>query len=152
MFEKILPEDLEGRGVIGLPDTPGLSTPEMQAKFEETAREVIVPAFNALVDALAKADGNTGAANVGAFDADGNPTTMQAHITERGNPHRVTAKEVGTLTTQEIKKLIDDAAFASGGGDMYRAMYDPQARETDIFDYVDRSIKDAITDALNGGV
>lgn len=52
MFEKITDQDLIGKGVIGLPDTPELTASEMQKKFEETAREVIVPKFNALVEAL----------------------------------------------------------------------------------------------------
>ena len=52
MLTKITEADLEGKGVIGLPDTPGLSTAEMQEKFEETARAVLVPAFNRLVEEL----------------------------------------------------------------------------------------------------
>ena len=48
MLEKIKPEELVGKGVIGLPDTPKLTAEEMQKKFEETAREVIVPKYNAL--------------------------------------------------------------------------------------------------------
>ena len=52
MFQKISEQDLIGKGVIGLPDTPELTASEMQKKFEETAREVIVPKFNALIDAL----------------------------------------------------------------------------------------------------
>ena len=51
-FEKITDEDLVGIGVIGLPDTPGLSTEDMQEKFEETARDVIIPHFNNLIDGL----------------------------------------------------------------------------------------------------
>lgn len=45
--------DLSGVGVIGLPDIPGLSTTAMQAKFEETARSVIIPHFNAMVNETA---------------------------------------------------------------------------------------------------
>lgn len=45
--------DLSGVGVIGLPDIPGLSTTAMQAKFEETARSVIIPHFNAMVNEAA---------------------------------------------------------------------------------------------------
>ena len=48
----VRPEELTGVGVIGLADTPNLTALEMQKKFEETAREVIIPKFNALVDAL----------------------------------------------------------------------------------------------------
>lgn len=39
MFQKIKAEDLSGKGVIGLSDTPELSTAEMQEKFEETSRQ-----------------------------------------------------------------------------------------------------------------
>lgn len=52
MFEKITEQDLTGKGVIGLPDTPNLSAVEMQKKFEETGRDVIIPKFNALIEAL----------------------------------------------------------------------------------------------------
>lgn len=51
-FDKIETADLAGKGVIGLADTPQLSTSDMQAKFEETARDVIVPHFNQLIDDL----------------------------------------------------------------------------------------------------
>ena len=51
-FEKITDEDLVGIGVIGLPDTPGLSTEDMQEKFEETARSVVIPKFNQAMDEL----------------------------------------------------------------------------------------------------
>ncbi len=53
-YKKITAEDLLNKGVIGLPDTPELSTSEMQAKFEEVVRQVVVPAFNNLVDSLEK--------------------------------------------------------------------------------------------------
>lgn len=66
MLGKILDSDLVDKGVIGLPDIPGLPVEEMQRKFEETAREVIIPKFNALVDALSAEDaaGNVGAVSV----------------------------------------------------------------------------------------
>ena len=51
-YKKITEADLQGIGVIGLPDTPELSCEDMQAKFEQTAREVIIPAHNRLVSAL----------------------------------------------------------------------------------------------------
>jgi hypothetical protein len=53
-FENITTEDLFGKGVTGLPDTPGLSTQEMQAKFDELVKDVMVPKFNALVEELKK--------------------------------------------------------------------------------------------------
>lgn len=51
-FDKIETADLAGIGVIGLADTPQLSTSEMQEKFEETARSVIIPKFNQAMDEL----------------------------------------------------------------------------------------------------
>lgn len=56
-FNKIDTADLAGKGVIGLPDTPQLSTNDMQDKFEETARDVIVPHFNQLIDDLEEKGG-----------------------------------------------------------------------------------------------
>lgn len=49
---KITQADLTDKGVVGLSDTPGLSTGDMQAKFDEIATDVIVPKFNALCDTL----------------------------------------------------------------------------------------------------
>ena len=51
-FEKILPQHLAGKGNVGRPDTPGVSAAEMQRILDEIPREVIVPAFNALVQQL----------------------------------------------------------------------------------------------------
>lgn len=51
-LKKITDADLQGKGNVGQPDTPGLSTADMQKKMDELPREVIIPAFNALIDAL----------------------------------------------------------------------------------------------------
>lgn len=51
-FTKIEPGDLTGKGVVGLPDTPNMSTTDIQEKFDEIALDVIVPKFNALSDEL----------------------------------------------------------------------------------------------------
>lgn len=56
-YRKITDSDLKGVGVLGLPDTPELSSEEMQAKFEETVRSVVIPAFNQLVSDLEQRDG-----------------------------------------------------------------------------------------------
>ena len=55
-FVKIEQADLTGKGVIGLPDTPGLQTTEMQEKLDEIALGVIVPKFNELSDELDDAE------------------------------------------------------------------------------------------------
>lgn len=45
-LKKILPADLEGKGVKGQPDTPGLTAAQMQEKVEEIVRTVVIAAFN----------------------------------------------------------------------------------------------------------
>lgn len=51
-FTKITEEDLLNKGVFGLPDTPGLTTQQMQEKFDELSKVVIIPKFNALIEEL----------------------------------------------------------------------------------------------------
>lgn len=130
-FTKITDEDLKDKGVIGLPDTPGLSTSEMQAKFEQTAREVIVPMFNQLVDELL---GPSAASQIGAT---GKNRTVQGHIGNLENPHNVTAAQVGAYTKGQTEKAISDRISQIGSADMTQATYDPTHRQRDIFAYAD---------------
>lgn len=130
-FTKITDEDLQNKGVIGLPDTPGLSTSEMQAKFEQTAREVIVPMFNQLVDELL---GPSAASQIG---AKGKNRTVQGHIDNLENPHNVTAEQVGAYTKGQTEKAISDRISQIGSADMTQAVYDPTHRQRDIFAYAD---------------
>lgn len=130
-FTKITDEDLQNKGVIGLPDTPGLSTSEMQAKFEQTAREVIVPKLNQLVDDLAAP---SAASQIGAA---GKNRTVQGHIENLENPHNVTAEQVGAYTKGQTDKAISDRVSQIGSADMTQAMYDPTGRQRDIFAYAD---------------
>lgn len=130
-FTKITDEDLQNKGVIGLPDTPGLSTSEMQAKFEQTAREVIVPMFNQLVDELL---GPSAASQIG---TKGKNRTVQGHIDNLENPHNVTAEQVGAYTKDQTEKAISDRISQIGSADMTQAVYDPTGRQRDIFAYAD---------------
>ena len=45
-LKKILESELEGKGVVGQADVPGLSAREMQEKIEEIVRTVVIPAMN----------------------------------------------------------------------------------------------------------
>lgn len=130
-FTKITDEDLLNKGVMGLPDTPGLSTSEMQAKFEQTAREVIVPMFNQLVDELL---GPSAASQIG---TKGKNRTVQGHIDNLENPHNVTAEQVGAYTKDQTEKAISDRISQIGSADMTQAVYDPTGRRRDIFAYAD---------------
>lgn len=57
-FTKIEPSDLLGKGVVGLPDSPGLTATQMQEKFDEIALDVIVPKFNNVCDELDTFEGD----------------------------------------------------------------------------------------------
>ena len=73
-FTKITTSDLSGKGVVGLPDTPQLTTEEMQQKFDELALSVLVPAFNGLVSELGaqSAASNIGISLPEEFEVDSN--------------------------------------------------------------------------------
>ena len=53
-YNKITAEDTAGKGNVGMPDVPGLSTLEMQQKLDELSRDVIIPHFNELIDEVDK--------------------------------------------------------------------------------------------------
>lgn len=152
MFTKITEADLKDKGVIGLPDTPGLSTADMQKKFEETARDVIIPAFNKLIEDLANAVGVSGASNVGVVLKDGSAGNLQQHVLDQNNPHGITAESIGAMDAADVQKAISEAVFNTGSADMTKAVYDTENRQLDVYKYTDDAIAAAITDALNGEV
>ena len=67
-------------GVIGQDTTPNLSVSEMQFSVEAVVREVVIPAYNSLVDAL---NALAAASNMGAADINGNASTVQEELTKR---------------------------------------------------------------------
>ena len=145
-FTKITDEDLLNKGVIGLPDTPGLSTSEMQAKFEQTAREVIIPKFNQLVDDLSNP---SAASQIG---ANGKNRTVQGHIDNLENPHNVTAAQVGAYTKSPTDAAISERISQIGSADMTQAMYDPTGKHQDIFAYADSLGVNTYTHTKTGNV
>ena len=52
MLSKITDADLVGKGVTELPNIPGLEYKEMQRKFEEIIRDVVIPKFNAAIEEI----------------------------------------------------------------------------------------------------
>ena len=77
-IKKLQTADFTGKGVSGLPDTPNLSAGEMQAKFDELAKDVLTPKINELIDGIAAEE----AARV-------------LHEAAQTNPHAVTKEQVG---------------------------------------------------------
>lgn len=97
MFNDISTESLKGKGITGLPDVPGLSTAEMQRKFDELPLEVIIPKFNELVANL----NDIGISGKKIVDILAN------------NPNEIP-------TSKAILAILAEL----GGGDMLRAVYD----------------------------
>lgn len=150
-FEKITDGDLEGKGNVGRPDTPGVDTAEMQRILDELSREVIVPAFNKLIDDLQT---TTSASYLGASVPEGLPEgtennvqkvsqaifdALNNHKKDAENPHKVTAKQTGAYTKEETQSAINEKVQEIGAGDMAKSVYDTKNKKTDIFDYADNS-------------
>lgn len=141
-FKKITDADVKGKGNVGRPDTPGVSTAEMQRIMDEIPREVIIPAFNALIDALAD---KTAAATLGITAPAGIAgNTVQevvnallayvnAHKNDQENPHAVTAAQVDAYTKKQTDDAINKKVVEIGASDMTQAVYDPTGQRKDIF-------------------
>ena len=143
-FERITEDDLQGKGNLGRPDTPGVDTTEMQRILDELPREVIVPAFNRLAEQLEAADA---AASLGARPPEGlpegTPATAQGvleavqagaaeHAARTDNPHAVTAAQTGAYTKEETEEAIGRRVVEIGAGDMAQAVYDPARLGVDV--------------------
>ncbi len=148
----ITQEELAGVGVLGLADSPNLSALEMQEKFEETAREVIIPKHNALVEALAD---ETAAAGIGAKDptADGGKSTVQMTLdrlyentqqvreaNERAQNAAEAAKQAAEEATEQLKQKAP-VNHASTGVDYGVA-------DSDRFGHV--KLSDSLIEAVGG--
>lgn len=103
IFPTITQQELESVGVVGLPDTPSMTARAMQEKFEETARSLLAPKFNALAAQLEGPGGAAVGAAVPEGLPSGTPATVQgvlnglnearkAHTARQDNPHAVTAQ------------------------------------------------------------
>lgn len=145
-FERITEDDLQGKGNLGRPDTPGVDTTEMQRILDELPREVIVPAFNRLAGTAG--GGSTPAASLGARPPEGlpedTPATAQGVLEARcrpgprntppgtDNPHAVTAAQTGAYTKAETEEAIGRRVVEIGAGDMAQAVYDPARLGVDV--------------------
>lgn len=52
-LNKITDNDLEGKGVVGQPDVPGLSAKDMQKAVEQIVREIAIPKINEVIEYIA---------------------------------------------------------------------------------------------------
>lgn len=170
-FRKIEDSELVGKGNMGQPDTPGVSTSEMQRIMDEIPREIIVPAFNELSDELIA---EAAAASLGAQVVEGLPEetpatvqgvmealysaskagesnvseALQDHAGNTSNPHNVTAAQTGAYTKEETDAAIDAKVVQIGTADMAKSVYDPTHQERDIFSAIDAATSRTYTAVL----
>lgn len=95
-------------GVIGQDTTPNLSVNEMQFSVEAVVREVVIPAYNSLVDAL---NALAAASNMGAADINGDASTVQAEL----------AKRIITGNVKYIRLNSDKVLETSNDGETWEA-------------------------------
>lgn len=116
-FTKIEQSDLIDKGVIGLPDTPGLSTAAMQAKLEETARGVIIPKHNELIDEL---EATSSAENLGAVPLTGRTSSPNIQAVMEKLSTDLAAVE-GSLVADTFKNIESGGAtFTASGEDTFK--------------------------------
>lgn len=114
--------------MIGLPDTPALSTRDMQAKFEETGREVIIPRFNSLVETLTENGTPVKSSDVAGLKKgeDGDILALCGEEWRPLAPGALAKKadRTDTYTKAETEKAISDRIVEIGSADMSKAVYD----------------------------
>lgn len=128
-FNRIEAPDLEGRGVVGQADVPGLSALEMQHKVEELARQVIIPHFNQLIDQLTANGAPVQSSDVMLLrigengdlqispDGESWHNVADTALAQKADKDTVYTKaEVDTAIGQKVEQL--------GAGDMAMIMYD----------------------------
>lgn len=140
-FTKITEEELSTHGATTFETIPSMTPEAAKAKFDEVAKEIIAPKFNALIDALGA---NDAAGQIGVQAIDGVAgSNVQAvlealkallddHEEDTGNPHNVTASQTGAYTKAETDAKIDEKIVDIGSADMQRAVYDPDHLGEDL--------------------
>ena len=140
---KITDADLEGKGVIGQADVPGLTAAEMQAKVEEIVRSVAIPKINEIIDGYVSSEtlsqvvlasgsvssvfGRAGAvvAQTGDYTAEQVGAAAKVHAArhKKGGADPLSAEDIGavpgtkTVNGTKITYVIDGALKPSGGVD-----------------------------------
>ena len=177
-FNKITDAGLVGKGVIGLPDTPNLSTTEMQNKFEETSRDVVIPKINEVIEGLngSEVSNSSKAINPVSGNEESFQNTFNAlkkytddevtkertkasdelkvHTDNKENPHAVTAEQVNSYTKQVVDDKLSDKVDKVEGKGLSTNDYDNSEKEkladanSKKHEHSNKSVLDSITDTL----
>ena len=150
-FEKISEEELAAVGVELMDDQPSGTPAEIKERFEETAKKLLAPKINKLVEALMEqsAAGSLGAEVPAGLQEDTGKNAqavlnafmqyIQAHERRADNPHGVTAEQTGAYTRQETDQAIEEKVVQIGAGDMSMAVYDPGGKRLPIYTEIENA-------------
>ena len=112
-FNKITDEDRAGKGNVGQPDTPGLTTAEMQEQMDSLAN-LAIDRFNAHLDELGA---NTAAAYIGA--------TVPTGLTANENIQSILTVMTGLITAlNNVKHTHANKTELDAINDTVKAGYD----------------------------
>lgn len=128
-MKKIETTDYAQKGVRELPDVPSLASGEMQRKFDELSVDVVIPAYNRLIDELAA---STAASQIGSIGGtvESELTEMRSVVAQKADSSAVLERgnSAAFLPTGDYnpatKKYVDDTLIKVGAGDMQRSVYD----------------------------
>lgn len=104
-FNKITNLDTRGKGNVGMPDTPLLTTTEMQEQMDSLPN-LIIEKFNDLVDALTDPEA---ADYIGCLDTEGNIASVQQAIDRLGDS---VSMYVSSRHTHANKGILDQLTAA----------------------------------------
>lgn len=137
-FKRITENDMLGKGNVGKPDTPGVSTSEMQRIMDELPREVIAPAFNELSGQL---EADTASADIGANAPDG--------ITPDPAPAENSPAKLQSVLQGIVNKITDHIAdHVKHVASEERTSWNNASNDRHTHD--NKSILDGITSSLVG--
>ena len=83
---KITPQELVGRGTLGMADEPELSAMKMQEKFDELSRDIIIPHINGMADEIDSA-------------VDGVASDLADEVTRAQTAEGALSTKIGTLSS-----------------------------------------------------
>lgn len=128
-YKRITENDLAGKGVVGQADTPALSALEMQNKVEEIVRDVVIPSYNNLVEALTEngkpvQSSDVMLVRIGAsgdlqVSVDG---VQWQNVADNALEKKADSDDV--YTKEETDAAIARTVTEIGAGDMQKAVYD----------------------------
>lgn len=125
--------------IVNEADRPKRSASAMKAVFDSNSND-LKGTLNGLMDDLEAA---TGAASIGTTGG-----TLQTALDNLAAEDTSLAADIAAGVA-EAKAYTDQAVYESGAADMRAAVYDPQGKKADVFQYADTKAAEAVATAVS---